>query len=475
MVASGTVTDVMGEKFDVVLNGSNTFKLAVGGTELQATEFADNSWYYGEAVDGVYPYELTYQPGENEKYILKINVPVENARPLTIKYDVTPTDKSRSFDASEANSSATLAYTSTTGESGTYTFPKPMISYSKKYKLTINYKFNNGTRAANSIVKEFEAGDNYSVTSPTINNYVADIKVVSGQMPAEDKVITVIYTPVTPAVVDKPYKLTINYLFEDGTEAAQQHVEEVKSGKPYSVESPVIEGYTPDFAVIEGTMPSTDLSFDVIYKKEETPVEQTYNVVIDYVFEDGSEAAPQFNEQFVTGAEFVVISATLEGYQCDTEVIEGIVSNEDLYYKVTYTKLEDIVDPNAPKVGGNAWSLFNLLCACGTGLQAVVKLFKKNEKTDDEEKKQMTKEQVEKVEEQEKDESKRLNFAKITSAINTALGTELFVMTENMKLPMVFFDKWSPIMATLLVGQIGLMIASKKKEQNEDKKKKENK
>ena len=52
--------------------------------------------------------------------------------------------------------------------------------------------------------------------------------------------------------------LTINYIYEDGSEAAPDYTGSIKLYNGYSVESPVITGHTPDKVKVEGTMGDLD-------------------------------------------------------------------------------------------------------------------------------------------------------------------------------------------------------------------------
>ena len=64
------------------------------------------------------------------------------------------------------------------------------------------------------------------------------------------------------------YTLTVRYEYEDGTQAAPTHTERLARGDAYSVDSPVIEGYTPDQAVVSGEMPGRSLTVTVVYTPE---------------------------------------------------------------------------------------------------------------------------------------------------------------------------------------------------------------
>lgn len=66
--------------------------------------------------------------------------------------------------------------------------------------------------------------------------------------------------------------LTVKYVYEDGAEAAQPHVEQLERGSNYSVTSPDIEGYKASEAVVKGII-SGDESITVTYTKLESDSE----------------------------------------------------------------------------------------------------------------------------------------------------------------------------------------------------------
>lgn len=61
------------------------------------------------------------------------------------------------------------------------------------------------------------------------------------------------------------HKLSVNYVFEDGSEAAPEYVSELAEDESYSVVSPAVEGYYTDTLKVEGVMGDDDISFEVIY------------------------------------------------------------------------------------------------------------------------------------------------------------------------------------------------------------------
>ncbi len=75
------------------------------------------------------------------------------------------------------------------------------------------------------------------------------------------------------------YRLTIYYIYEDGTPAAPTYTEQLKAGTPYSVESPIIPGYTPTMEIVTGTMPAYDVEYTVVYIPKGP---KTFKTIEDY-------------------------------------------------------------------------------------------------------------------------------------------------------------------------------------------------
>lgn len=126
------------------------------------------------------------------------------------------------------------------------------------YPLTVKYQYQDGSQAAGDVVQQYPAGFVYEVPSPRITGYQPDKPTVAGTMPAE-----AVTEVVTYAV--QSYYLTVDYRYEDGTQAAESHREQVPFGVPYSVASPVITGYTPSLETVSGIMPGEDVTATVTY------------------------------------------------------------------------------------------------------------------------------------------------------------------------------------------------------------------
>ncbi|MBR3381833.1 MAG: Ig-like domain-containing protein [Clostridia bacterium] len=63
------------------------------------------------------------------------------------------------------------------------------------------------------------------------------------------------------------YRLTIDYVYEDGSAAAESFVGEYVYNTAYSVESPEIPGFVPDRETVFGTMPANDVGVTVTYTR----------------------------------------------------------------------------------------------------------------------------------------------------------------------------------------------------------------
>ena len=73
------------------------------------------------------------------------------------------------------------------------------------------------------------------------------------------------------AAHEQLYKVTVHYVYSDGTQAAADAVINVKAGAAYSIDSPAIEGYKADKATVSGTIPAdkpADTEITVTYTKE---------------------------------------------------------------------------------------------------------------------------------------------------------------------------------------------------------------
>ena len=129
----------------------------------------------------------------------------------------------------------------------------------------------------------------------------------------------------------RSYTLTINYVYADGSEAVPTYTGSIEYGTIYSVTSPTVTGYTPSQAIVSGTMPASDVTLTVTYAIN------SYTLTINYVYADGSVAAPQYTATLEYGASYRVISPAIPGYTADRPLVAGVMDDSNIDITVTYT------------------------------------------------------------------------------------------------------------------------------------------
>ena len=142
------------------------------------------------------------------------------------------------------------------------------------HTVTVYYWYEQigGQPAAETVIVPLHEGDPFRIVSPRIPGYTPDLKEITGEMGGENLVYHVIYTGET-------YTLTVIYVDLEGNEVAPRHRESgLHPGDLYSVESPVIPGYTTKDKVVEGSMPAMDKTVVVIY----APAGKGYTILEDY-------------------------------------------------------------------------------------------------------------------------------------------------------------------------------------------------
>ena len=142
----------------------------------------------------------------------------------------------------------------------------------KQYDYTIEYYFDNVIDSSLTVTDKANFGTE-------INDYPDKCKpgykpdhvdpVLPLTIGTGSNVIKVYY-------VKDTFKLTIHYVYEDGTEAKPDYTADIAVNESYSVISPEVEGYVPNQAVVSGTMPKQDVTETVTYTKR-TDLSYTVN------------------------------------------------------------------------------------------------------------------------------------------------------------------------------------------------------
>ena len=136
---------------------------------------------------------------------------------------------------------------------------KAIFEKSPKHYLTINYVLDDGKKAADAYLATLREGVSYEVESPKVGGYTPDQATVSGVMGKEDVNIIVTYNG------NPKHYLTINYVFEDGTKAADAYLDIRREGEEFTVKSPEIPNYVADRKKVSDVMGAEDYTAIVTY------------------------------------------------------------------------------------------------------------------------------------------------------------------------------------------------------------------
>ena len=191
------------------------------------------------------------------------------------------------------------------------------------YDLKIHYVYENGEKAAESFTASaLVFGHEYSVVSPGITGYTPSIAEVSGSI-SEDTEITVVYTIIKCTV-------RVEYLYPDGSVAQTKEIT-VNWGEDYLIESPMIKGHTPETESVGGAAENTLVEHSVSYAANR------YTLSIKYLYDDLTEAAPEYNETIEYGRSYLIDSPEIDSYTPSVFDVSGVMSDSDVEITVIYT------------------------------------------------------------------------------------------------------------------------------------------
>lgn len=195
----------------------------------------------------------------------------------------------------------------------------------EQHKLTIQYVYSDGTKAAETYTGSLSEGEDYKEASPVLDGCTADRESISGTMGAEDISATVTYTK-------KNFSVTVNYVKKDGTVVSAPVSEQAEYGSTYSISSPAVEGMTADQAVVSGTVGSEDTVVNVTYSEDQ------YTLTIHYEDEEGN-ALDSYAGSYIYGQEYAIPSPGISGYEAGRSAVSGRITG-DAVYTVVYYEVE---------------------------------------------------------------------------------------------------------------------------------------
>ena len=267
------------------------------------------------------------------------------------------------------------------------------------------------------------------------------------------------------------HTVTIHYNTVGGQKLVEDVVLKVPYGGLFTVNTPAVDGYTPDYKSVsnpEGGMTDQDITIAVTYTANPVATVETGST------DGGSAVAVSTNEivqptataatvPYTTTAVTLatgntVVTVNPEATVDDTEVPEARLSEtED-----GDTELVAIESDETPlateEAAANPWALINLLSMLLTAIIAIyliIKAFKKKDQENEEE-----------AEDTEEKENYRRSLC-IGGLLPAVVAIIVFFLTENMKNPMAFIDKWTILMIILLAIEALLAYLARTKKEDD--------
>ncbi len=294
-----TVNTVYDDKVDSTTNETATYTYAYGDDySIEASEKTGYALTTEGTLSGKMPAHdvtITFTYKANS-YVVTVNYTsddnkINETNTVTLTYGEAyniATPEKIGYTADKAAVAGTVS--SDVNETVTYK--------ANSYNLTINYKYADGTEAADAYSTKVVYDTAYSVASPEIKGYTADKPTVAGTMGAADVTVDVTYSV-------NNYTLTINYVYADGTQAAETYTQTYTFVDTYSVNSPSITGYTADVETVSGDFKDA--------KNVEATVTYTINVYdVKFVGFNNADLGTQKVEYL--GAATAPVAPTVEGY-----------------------------------------------------------------------------------------------------------------------------------------------------------------
>ncbi|MEG0410802.1 MAG: InlB B-repeat-containing protein [Erysipelotrichaceae bacterium] len=242
------------------------------------------------------------------------------------------------------------------------------------------------------------------------------------------------------------YTVNVKYIFDNGLSAAPTKV--IKdlniNNKNYDIDSPLIEGYIASKTNIEGTINGKDETYTVVY-----------HVIASNPIEDEKPILPTPTPATpITPTPATVVETPITPQE---EVIQPEVTPVAKPDTNLTEKVEEESTPQA-LVQSDSWALMNLISTAATILLGLGLLISKKNK--------------EESEDDDSEEYKRSTWAKIIGVALAGLSIIMFILTQDMHLPMVMIDKWTVLMIAILIVQVidfglGRHFKAVNKEENE--------
>ena len=179
-VGKAIVVDEIPSYLDLVEDAYDgiPFQLTVSGQAQNVALISENDWGFGpNDGGGNYPYEVRWSPDSRE-FTLYINVPVENANAVVLKYDLKWNGTGTEDVDVDTNASTTIEYWASNkldGPSKTEDYTSPVVIYHSPVPCKVTYDPNGGLingSPDNYIVDTFVGEEITIIAAPTREGYI---------------------------------------------------------------------------------------------------------------------------------------------------------------------------------------------------------------------------------------------------------------------------------------------------------------
>jgi uncharacterized repeat protein (TIGR02543 family) len=225
-------------------------------------------------------------------------------------------------------------------------------------------------------------------------------------------------------------RYTVTFVDYDGTVLDTDTV--ISGGDAAPPADPTRDGY--DFSGWNGTY--TNVTSNVTVTATYTPI--AYEYTVTYVDTDGVALADAKVGTADFGTDVTETAIDIEGYdpeEIDQTITIGTDGNEIVF----------VYDATEVPLASSAWALINLLLMLLTAAISIGLLITYFRKKNEDE------------------EVKRKGVFRISSLVPAIVAIVVFILTENMKLPMQMVDKWTIWMAIIAAIQVVVMVLAKRK------------
>lgn len=341
--------------------------------------------------------------------------------------------------------------------------------YNESYSLTIYYQYAQGEDGDEDLLPEtysdtdMKVGEEYNVASPEVEGYVARPTEVTGTIDKTDVEATVTYYRDSngngePDSEDNRY--TVRFLDYDGTVLSTQSVLEGMSA--VAPANPTRDGYT--FTGWDRSFDNitSDLDVNAQYQVNPTPV--TPDDGDDEGDTPATPTTPGGGEG--TGTTPTAPAAPAAGPvavaddDADAEEEPEEEEVEDEETPLSNGEEEEVDEGKTPLAKIDVWALINLIAAIITVLFGLILLLSKRHKNDDEEDEEERQARIERGEEKEQ-EQKRGWICKVLGVLVAIGSVVLFILTEDMSLPMAMTDEWTIWMVIIAVVELVLLLVGR--------------